>query len=118
VNRLFILCPFVKLVWRVLHATFGISPPINITNLFENWLNSIDAKTKAKIHIGVLALVWAVRNCQNNIVFNRNDFTNLLQYIFCQATLWHINRLQDVLGLDNRQKKIRWLIFASILSDS
>jgi hypothetical protein len=75
VNHLFISCPFAKLVWRVVHATFDITPPTNITNLFGNWLNGIDKKTRAKIRIGVLALVWSIWNCRNNIVFNRKDST-------------------------------------------
>jgi hypothetical protein len=54
VKHLFISCPFAKQVWRVVHATFGISPPTKYTNLFENWLNGIDVKTKTKIRIGVL----------------------------------------------------------------
>jgi uncharacterized membrane protein len=81
VNHVFISCPFSKLVWRVVHTTFGISPPTNITNLFGNWLNGIDAKTKDKIGIDVSALVWVIWNCRNNIVFNRKHSTNFLQVI-------------------------------------
>jgi hypothetical protein len=62
VNHLFISCPFAKLVWRVVHATFDITPPTNITNLFGNWLNGIDTKAKAKIRIGVSTLVWWIWN--------------------------------------------------------
>jgi hypothetical protein len=57
---LFIRCTFAKLIWRVVHFTFNILPPTNIKNLFGNWLNEIDKKTKARIRVGVcvLVLVW------------------------------------------------------------
>lgn len=48
VNHLFISCPFDRLVWRIIFATYDIPPPTNITNMFRNWLNGIDNKTKAK----------------------------------------------------------------------
>jgi hypothetical protein len=60
VNHLFISFPFARLVRRVVYATFNIPPPSNITNMFGNWLNGIDKKTKAKICIGVLALCWTI----------------------------------------------------------
>ena len=49
--------------------------------MFENWLNGIDKNTKARIRIGVSALVWSIWNCRNNIVFNRKDSTKFLQVI-------------------------------------
>jgi hypothetical protein len=30
----------------------------NVTNVFSNWLNKIDMKIKARIHVGVCVLVW------------------------------------------------------------
>jgi hypothetical protein len=36
-------------------------PPLaNINNMFENWLNGIDKTTKARIRVGVCALMWAI----------------------------------------------------------
>jgi hypothetical protein len=46
IDHLFISCHFSCLVWRVVHFTFNIPPPMNITKLFGNWLNGIDKKTK------------------------------------------------------------------------
>ena len=65
-------CPFVQLVWRVVFSTYNIPPPTNIINMFKNWLNGIDKKTKTRIRIGGLAIFWSIWNCRNNIVFNRN----------------------------------------------
>ena len=49
VEHLFISCSFAKSVWRVVHFTFNISPPANVTNLFGRWLNGIDKITKSRI---------------------------------------------------------------------
>jgi hypothetical protein len=45
---------------RVLHFTYNLSPLANVTNLFGNWLNVIENKTKAQIHLGVCALVSTI----------------------------------------------------------
>jgi hypothetical protein len=78
IDHLFISCSFSRLVWRVVHFTFNIPPPANITNLFGNWLNGIGKKTKALIRVGVCALVWAIWNCCNDVVFNRVSKPNFL----------------------------------------
>jgi hypothetical protein len=51
---------------------------MNITNLFGNWLNGIDKKTKEQIRVGVCALVWTIWNCRNEVVFNRCANPNFL----------------------------------------
>ena len=38
--------------------------------MFENWLNVIGEVTKVKIRIGMCALLWALWNYRNDIVFN------------------------------------------------
>jgi exosome complex RNA-binding protein Rrp4 len=42
----------------VVYFTRNIPPPSNVNNLFGNWLNMIDKKTKTQICVGVCALVW------------------------------------------------------------
>lgn len=122
VNHVFISCHFARLVWRIIYATFDIPSPTNITNMFRNWLNGIDNKTKAKIRIGISVVCWLIWNCRNSIVFNRKDSSIFLQVIHMtihwiqlwrflspedqrecmvigcnrlQATWRHVNRLQD-----------------------
>jgi hypothetical protein len=56
-------CPFARLFWRIVYPIFNISPPTNITNIFGNWLRGIEEKTKARIHIGVSTLCWAIWKC-------------------------------------------------------
>jgi hypothetical protein len=72
------------------HFTFNIPPPVKITNLFGNWLNGIDKKTKERIHVGVCALVWTIWNCQNEVVFNRCANPNFLQVVHKAASLIHM----------------------------
>jgi hypothetical protein len=55
VNHHFISCPFAMLVWHVVDDTFDIHHRL-ILQLYGNWVNGIDRKTKAKIHIGVSTL--------------------------------------------------------------
>jgi hypothetical protein len=60
---------------------------MNITNLFGNWLNGIDKKTKERIHVGVCALVWTIWNCRNEVVFNRCVNPNFLQVGFIDSSV-------------------------------
>jgi hypothetical protein len=49
--------------------------------MFGNWLNGIDKTVKARIRIGVCALVWAIWNCRNDIIFNNANVSPFLQVI-------------------------------------
>jgi hypothetical protein len=70
-DHLFIQCPFlIKLVWQVICFNFNIPPPTNINNLFGQWLNGIEKKIKEQIRVGVYALIWAIWNCHDNVIFN------------------------------------------------
>jgi hypothetical protein len=57
IQHLFIQCPLAKMVWRIIHMTFGISPPMNLKNLFGKWLDGVAKTDKAHIRVGVCALV-------------------------------------------------------------
>jgi hypothetical protein len=89
INNLFIKYLFARLVWRVVHFTYNIPHPYNITYLSENWLNGIDKKTKARIHLGVCVLVWAIWNYRNDVV-NRVAKPNFLQVIHKAASSFHM----------------------------
>jgi hypothetical protein len=77
-DHLFLSCPFAHFVWHIVQFTYNLPPPTNSTNMFRNWLNGIDKKTKARTHIGVSALCWPRWNYINNIVFNKSGASNLL----------------------------------------
>jgi hypothetical protein len=86
VNHHFISCPFAKLVWHVVDDTFDIHHRL-ILQLYGNWVNGIDRKTKAKIHIGVSTLCCFIWNFRNNIVFNRKKLI-----MFCRLFIWMYSR--------------------------
>ena len=71
-------------VWS-LH--FNIIPPVSIGSLFGTWLAGVEHTTVSRIRIGICALIWAIWNCRNDIIFNRKPMTNFLQVIF-RATAW------------------------------
>jgi hypothetical protein len=53
------------------HFNFNIPPLANIKNLFGRWLNGIDKKIKERIRVGVCALIWAMWNSRNDVIFNK-----------------------------------------------
>jgi hypothetical protein len=46
VQHLFIDCPFVKIIWTIVHMAFSITPPNSIDHLFGTWLNGITSMRK------------------------------------------------------------------------
>jgi hypothetical protein len=74
-QHLFLDCPFAKIIWRIVDMTFNIRPPVNITNLFGNWLNGVANKDKGYIRVGVCALLWAIWNVRNDFVFNKKKLS-------------------------------------------
>jgi hypothetical protein len=98
IEHLFISCPFARLLWRIVNFAFDLPPPANVTNMFGNWLNGVDKKSKARIRIGVSALCWSIWRCRNDIIFNKNKTFNLLQVIHMVAhwvQLWAFLLPQD-----------------------
>jgi hypothetical protein len=81
INYLFFTCPFARLIWRTVQFTFNIPPPANVTNMFGNWLNGVEKKSKAQIRTGICALMWAIWNCRNDLVFNKCRNAHFLQVI-------------------------------------
>jgi hypothetical protein len=72
------------------HFTFSITLPMNVNNLFGNWLNGIDNKTKERIRVRVCPFIWIISNCHNEVVFNRCANPNFLQVIHRAASLIHL----------------------------
>ena len=62
IQHLFFECPLAKIVWRVVHMSFGLAVPKNITNLFGNWLKGMDKKDLKQVRMGVCAVLWALWN--------------------------------------------------------
>jgi hypothetical protein len=81
VEHLFILCPFAKVLWQMVHFAYNLPPPTNISNMFGNWLNGVEKHAKERIRIGISALCWSIWRCRNDIVFNKSTNFNFMQVI-------------------------------------
>jgi hypothetical protein len=60
---------YLVLLFRMVYFTYSIPPPMNITNMFENWWVGVNIKDKARIHIGISVLCWSIWTTRNGIVF-------------------------------------------------
>src|ERR1043165_8282346 len=89
IDHLFFTCPFAHLLWTVVHYAFNITPPVNSTNMFGSWLNSVDKNFKAQIRVGTCALLWSIWKCRNDIIFNKGGHTNFFQVIRKASHLNH-----------------------------
>lgn len=87
VEHLVISFPFARHICRLIHFTFSISSPTGITNMFGNWLNGIDKKTRTRIRVGVSAFLCAIWNCRNDNVLNKSGAVHYLQVIN-RAVYW------------------------------
>jgi hypothetical protein len=61
--------------------TFGLATSKNITNLFGNWLKGIPKKELIQVRVGACAVIWAIWNTINDIVFNKLKKNSFLQVI-------------------------------------
>ena len=80
IHYLFITCPFSHLL-EGSRVRFNLSPPVNLTNFFRNWLTGIDKKNKARICVGIYGLLWSLWNCRYDLVLNKNGNAMYLQVI-------------------------------------
>jgi hypothetical protein len=87
VQHLFIDCPFVKIIWAIVHMAFNITPPNSIDHMFGTWLNGIIKSEKVNIRVGICALLWAIWHVRNDFIFNGSKFPTFLQVIPL-ATHW------------------------------
>jgi hypothetical protein len=42
-----------------------------MTDMFGNWLNGVDIASKEQFRTDICALIWAIWNCRNDIVFTK-----------------------------------------------
>lgn len=81
IEHLFISCPFVIKIWRLLHFTFNISPPASLSHMLGGWLHGVHKHDRRRIRIGTCAFFWAVWNCRNDAIFNKVQNIHFLQVV-------------------------------------
>jgi hypothetical protein len=62
--------------------TFGLEPPKNVTNWFGNWLKGIPKDDPIQIRVEVCAIIWAIWNTRNDLVFNNPKIPFLAGYLY------------------------------------
>lgn len=81
IKHLFLDCPLAKLLWRTLHIAFNVNPPMSINTLFGTWRNRVDANIAKHIRIGICALLWAIWNTRNDLIFNGKNYQFFAGYL-------------------------------------
>ena len=108
VEHLFVSCQFAKIIWWLVYFKFNINPFTSISNMFGTWLNGIDSPTKACICIGVSALLWAIWNSRNDIVFNKMEGA----HFFACYQQSHILDSHVVVPTNMRTNRDLWILDA------
>ena len=60
IQHLFFDCQMARIIWRIVQASFNISPPVSIFHMFNGWLNGINKELMYKILVGASALCWTI----------------------------------------------------------
>ena len=71
IQHLLFNCHFAKFIWRIVHVSFNLLPPISVHNLFTGWLEGINRKLKSHILVGASAICWVIWLTRNDIVFDK-----------------------------------------------
>ena len=87
IQHLFFDCQLARIIWRIVHVSFNITPPMNILHMFNGWLIGLNKKLMYKILVGASAVCWAIWLSRNDMVFNNSRAATPLQVIF-RGTHW------------------------------
>ena len=86
-QHLFFECYMARLIWMIIHATFGLQKSNNVIHMFGTWLQGIKWKERNLILTGVSVVCWAMWLSRNDIVFDNVNPQPCLQILF-RATYW------------------------------
>jgi len=87
IQHLFFDCQLARIIWRIVHVSFNITPHMNILHMFNGWLIGLNKKRMYKILVGASAVCWAIWLSRNDMVFNNSRAATPLQVIF-RGTHW------------------------------
>jgi hypothetical protein len=109
IQHLLFECPLAQLIWRIICITFGLNPPKNVTNLFGNWLKSIPNNDVIQVRVGVCAIIWALWNTRNDLVFNKPK-----KMLSCKLFLWLPTRFVYGPISNKRSSEMRWIMGVTV----
>jgi hypothetical protein len=72
---------FTRSIWSVIQVGSALYPPCSVANIFGNWINGMDHMFKVLIRVGAFVVIWSLRLCRNDKVFNDKN-SSLLQVIY------------------------------------
>ena len=76
-NIIFFYCHIARLIWRIIHVTFDLYKPSNVSHIFGSWLQVVRLRQKNLILTGVSVVSWAIWLSKNDV-----DWTTKLVCIF------------------------------------
>jgi hypothetical protein len=85
IQHLFFECPLAKIIWRIVHMTFGLEAPKNVSNLSGNWLKGIPKKDLIWIIVGVCVVIWAIWNNGNYYILTNQKTLLYAGYLYGYA---------------------------------
>ena len=53
-------CHVAKFLWSAMLFTFGIQPPVSVSNLLGSWLVGFSHKRRKPMLVGAVAMCWAI----------------------------------------------------------
>jgi hypothetical protein len=53
IQHLFVDCMMAKFIWRVIHLTFGIGPPVSINQMFGIWVINMKSNLRNLFLVGI-----------------------------------------------------------------
>lgn len=60
ITHLFFRCKFTRATWSIIQVASNLYPPRSMANLFGNWLQGVDHKSRMLIRVGAAALFWSL----------------------------------------------------------
>ena len=71
IQHLFFDCLNAKFIWRLVQVVFNLPMPLNVNDIFTNWLNGVNKKLRYQAWVGACATLWAIWLSRNDVVFNK-----------------------------------------------
>jgi hypothetical protein len=87
IQQLFFYCQMAGIMWKIVHVSFNITPPVSIVHMFTGWLNGINKNLMYKMLVGASSLCWEIWLSRNDLVFNITWAITPMQVIF-RGTHW------------------------------